>query len=214
MSRFPDTALPNEQDFLLSAYGYELPQSQIAQAPAAQRDQARLMVLNRASNSIEHARFSDITRFLPPCSLLIANNVQVTPARLYGQRPGGGKAEFLLLTPLAEIRPTEPAGQSLSAPVQGLARPAARLHPNEAISFAPGFSFQIAEIGDFGQVRGHLHWSGDLAELLSAHGHWPLPPYIRRPDSPEDACRYQTTYADPRRAGAVAAPTAGLHFTP
>lgn len=214
MSRPPDFTPPNAQDFLLAAYDYALPQDQIAQAPAPQRDQARLLVLSRASGGLEHVRFSDITRFLPPRSLLIANNVQVTPARLYGQRPGGGKAEFLLLTPLAEIRPTEPTGQSLSAPVQGLARPAARLRPGAAITFAPGFSFQISELGDFGQVSGSLHWNGDLAELLSTHGHWPLPPYIRRPDSPEDACRYQTTYADPLRAGAVAAPTAGLHFTP
>ena len=211
----PAVTIPlSTQDFLLSAYDYNLPEAQIAQSPALQRDGSRLLVLDRYSGGLEHAYFNDLPRFLPPRSLLIANNVQVVPARLYGQRPSGGKAEFLLLTPLAEIAAVATPGQANSAPVQGLARPASRLRPGDAINFAPEFYFQIAEIAEFGQVRGILHWNGDLAELLSSHGHWPLPPYIRRPDSPEDACRYQTTYADPNRAGAVAAPTAGLHFTP
>ena len=214
MSR-PTAALPPApEDLLLASYAYDLPEAQIAQSPALQRDQSRLLVLDRPSGGLEHACFNDLPRFLPPRSLLIANNVQVAPARLYGRRPSGGKAEFLLLTPLAEIAADAPPGQATSAPVQGLARPAARLRPGDVITFAPEFYFQIAEFAEFGQVRGVLHWKGDLAELLSTHGHWPLPPYIRRPDSPEDACRYQTTYADPQRAGAVAAPTAGLHFTP
>ena len=214
MLRPPDTIPVDAQDFLLTAYDYALPETQIAQSPALQRDQSRLLVLDQQSGGLKHAHFNDLPHFLPPRSLLIANNVQVVPARLYGQRPSGGKAEFLLLTPLAEIAADALGGQPNSAPAHGLARPAARLRPGDAIAFAPGFSFQIAEIAEFGQVRGILHWNGDLAELLSSHGHWPLPPYIRRPDSAEDACRYQTTYADPQRAGAVAAPTAGLHFTP
>lgn len=214
MPRPPAPIPVSAQDFLLSAYDYDLPEEQIAQSPAGQRDQSRLLVLDRLSGGLEHARFNDLPRFLPPRSLLIANNVQVVPARLYGQRPSGGKAEFLLLTPLAEITVNKNSDQAGSAPAQGLARPAARLRPGDVITFAPEFYFQIAEIAEFGQVRGVLRWNGDLAELLATHGHWPLPPYIRRPDNPADACRYQTTYADPSRAGAVAAPTAGLHFTP
>ena len=213
MPRNP-TSPPAEQDFLLSAYDYVLPEAQIAQTPAPQRDQSRLLVLNRGmGNCLTHARFTDLARFLPPHSLLIANNVQVMPARLLGNRPSGGKAEFLLLTPLDEIATPDPTKQKCRAPVQGLARPASRLRLGDSIHFAPDFCFNLEEIGEFGQVRGTLHWNGNLAKLLATHGHWPLPPYIRRPDTAEDGARYQTTFADPARAGAIAAPTAGLHFT-
>jgi S-adenosylmethionine:tRNA ribosyltransferase-isomerase len=134
------------------------------------------------------------------------------PARLHGSRSSGGKTEFLLLTPLAEIAAASQTDQN-AHPVQGLARPVSRLRPGETIRFAPGFSFSLEKIGEFGHVQGLLHWTGALAELLDNHGHWPLPPYIRRPDTPEDGQRYQTTYANPSQAGAIAAPTAGLHFT-
>ena len=278
---------------MLSSYDYALPEAQIAQSPDPHRDHSRLLVLNRRSGALSHAHFADLGRFLPPRSLLIANNVQVMPARLHGTRPSGGKTEFLLLTPLAEINATPQTAQHTapqtvlqpnlqtdretarqngrspaapivpqtarqngtppaafivpqtarqngtspaasiaaqtahptpsqigpqisgpcSAPVLGLARPVSRLRPGEIISFAPDFYFQLAAIGEFGQVRGTLHWTGSLADLLTKHGHWPLPPYIRRPDTPEDGQRYQTIYAHPQKSGAIAAPTAGLHFT-
>ncbi len=213
MPRLSTAPAPTPADFLLSAYDYVLPEAQIAQSPAAQRDQSRLLVLNRRAPSLEHAQFTDLTRFLPANSLLIANNVQVMPARLHGARPSGGKAEFLLLTPLAEIQPAKDSASAHSSPVHGLARPASRLKIGDTIEFAPNFYFQTDEIGEFGQVRGVLRWNGQLPELLATHGHWPLPPYIRRPDTLEDALRYQTTYAHPQRTGAIAAPTAGLHFT-
>ena len=214
MPRSPTPPPPTEQDILLAAYDYALPEAQIAQAPTSQRDQSRLLVLNRhAAGALTHARFTDLARFLPPRSLLIANNVQVMPARLLGSRPSGGKAEFLLLTPLAAISQAAEATQNLSAPVHGLARPVSRLRRGDSIRFAPDFYFSLEEIGEFGQVQGTLHWSGNLTELLAAHGHWPLPPYIRRPDTVEDGARYQTTFADPAHVGAIAAPTAGLHFT-
>ncbi len=205
---------PSAQDTLLSAYDYHLPEELIAQAPAPTRDASRLLVLNRRAGSIEHASFANLGRFLPPQSLLIANNVRVVPARLAGSRPSGGKTEFLLLTPLVEIINSRTAAQEAHAPVEGLLRPASRVRQGNIITFAPRFTFTVEEIGEFGHARGVLSWAGELEDLLHAHGHWPLPPYIRRPDSPEDAERYQTTYADPARAGAVAAPTAGLHFTP
>ena len=214
MSHNPAPPPPTEQDFLLAAYDYVLPEAQIAQTPAPQRDHSRLLVLDRREpDLLTHSRFTDLNRFLPPRSLLIANNVQVMPARLPGSRPSGGKAEFLLLTPLAAISHAAETAQNLSAPVQGLARPASRLRLGDSIRFAPGFSFSLEEIGEFGQVQGTLHWSGDLTTLLAAHGRWPLPPYIRRPDTAEDGARYQTAFADPARVGAIAAPTAGLHFT-
>ncbi len=204
---------PAEADLLLSSYEYALPEAQIAQSPSPQRDQSRLLVLNRSSGERAHVHFTDLGRFLPPHSLLIANNAKVMPARLHGTRPSGGKAEFLLLTPLAEIPQAACAGKNSQAAVQGLARPISRLRPGDTICFAPNFRFTLEETGAFGQVRGTLHWSGKLMELLTEHGHWPLPPYIRRPDTREDGQRYQTTYADPAHSGAIAAPTAGLHFT-
>lgn len=205
---------PAAQDTLLSAYTYPLPEELIAQSPAARRDTSRLLILDRRSGDLHHTAFSELCRFLPSKSLLLANNVRVVPARLLGKRPSGGKMEFLLLTPLAEISPCQAAMHPNTALVQGLLRPASRARLGTIIEFAPNFSFCVTEIGDFGQTRGTLTWEGSLANLLQTHGHLPLPPYIRRPDNPEDAERYQTTYADPARAGAVAAPTAGLHFTP
>lgn len=204
---------PSEQDFLLSSYDYALPEAQIAQNPAPQRDSSRLLVLDRSSGTRTHALFTDLGRFLPPRSLLVANNVQVMPARLHGQRPSGGKTEFLLLTPLAEIPGAVQVGENRCVAVQALARPVSRLRLGDSIRFASDLYFDLEEIGPFGQVRGVLRWSGKLGELLTEHGHWPLPPYIRRPDTREDGQRYQTTYADPEHSGAIAAPTAGLHFT-
>lgn len=214
MPRNLDPPPPAAQDFLLASYEYDLPEEQIAQAPAPQRDQSRLLVLDRRpGGALTHTHFTDLARFLPPHSLLVANNVQVMPARLLGNRPSGGKAEFLLLTPLAEIPQAAQTTQLAQAAVQGLARPASRLRAGDSIQFAPDFYFSLEKIGEFGQVQGALHWSGNLGERLATHGHWPLPPYIRRPDTAEDGRRYQTTFADPAHAGAIAAPTAGLHFT-
>ncbi len=209
-----NTPIDPQLDFALESYRYDLPERLIAQAPEQVRDQSRLLVYDRRNGSIVHTVFNKIADYLPPGSLLAANNVKVMPARLIGTRPTGGKAEVLLLTPLAELCAcAELHAGAYRAAATALLRPVSRIKTGQAIAFAPDFYFIPLEIGEFGRVSGTLHWTGDLALLLEEHGHLPLPPYIRRPDSPEDAARYQTIYANSELCGAVAAPTAGLHFS-
>ena len=205
---------PGQTDFQLEAYNYALPETLIAQEPCPVRDHSRLLVYKREDASVTHTFFNKIADHLPPGSLLVANNVKVMPARLIGSRPTGGKTEFLLLTPLSEITGGPAAtGSQRSAEVTALLRPAGRTKTGQALSFARDFYFIPHKICDFGQASGTLFWSGDLAQSLAVHGHLPLPPYIRRPDTDEDAARYQTIYANDKSCGAVAAPTAGLHFS-
>jgi len=226
---------PADADFLLSSYAFTLPEDRIAQYPAGERDASRLMVLERETGRICLAGFSDILRFLPEKCLLVANNSRVIPARMWGQRPGGGRVEILLLTPppLLEALPDHGGppggmrGDCFVAEAEALLRPAKKIRPGDRVSISSGLDMELVEQGDFGRCRVLLHWQGDLQELLRRHGAMPLPPYIHRlkpqggvcPDEVEgdsalDRERYQTTYARQDKAGSVAAPTAGLHFTP
>ena len=258
---------PVELDFRLSGYDFTLPERLIAQSPAAERSGSRLMILRRDGEEAEKAMFSDIVRFLPEGCLLVANNSRVVPARLIGQRPSGGKVEFLLLTPLPLLEPQELEARELGelerpehgraqasrpelwrrAEAEGLLRPAKKILRGELLRLAPDFALRVLEHGEFGRCRTLIYWRGDLGAVLERRGGLPLPPYIRRggPDSPDssdssgsarntasdvvsdadrraapaagpwgtDAERYQTVYARPDKAGSVAAPTAGLHFT-
>lgn len=252
---------PDELDFRLSGYDFVLPEALIAQSPAAERSGSRLMVLRRDREDLEQAMFSDIVRFLPEGCLLVANNSRVVPARLIGQRPSGGKVEFLLLTPLPlleaqefeareldelEGRPADGVAARLEegkwqrAEAEGLLRPAKKISRGDLLRLASDFALRVLEHGDFGRCRTLVYWRGDLGAVLERRGGLPLPPYIRRggPGSPDssgaarnaapdaarraapaagpwgtDAERYQTVYARPDKAGSVAAPTAGLHFT-
>ena len=236
---------PDNSDFRLSGYDFELPEDLIAQSPAAERSGSRLMILRRNGDGIEEALFSDLVRHLPEGCLLVANNSRVVPARVVGKRPSGGKAEFLLLTPLPLLAPAPagadvldvlerqgetPAGSSSEettgawqeAEVEGLLRPAKKIPPGELLRLAPDFALRVLEHGPFGRCRARACWRGELQDVLERRGGLPLPPYIRRggPDAPAagnwgtDADRYQTVYARLDKAGSVAAPTAGLHFTP
>lgn len=247
------TVAASPLDDLLSSYRFFLPESRIAQEPG-ERGGSRLLVTSRVPEGTArpvHARFADLPDYLPRGALLVANNSRVVPARLTGRRPGGGKAEFLLLTPLplaasvAEPQAASSGATTFVAEVEGLIRPAAKIRPGDELVFAPagettppcaaagaargGLRVTVLEKGAFGRCRARLCWSaaGDgpddgrgeetAAQALRRHfdtmGHLPLPPYIRRPDTPEDARRYQTVYARQDKAGSVAAPTAGLHFT-
>lgn len=202
------------EDYQLRSYAYALAESQIAQRPCQARGQSRLLVLDRATGETTQGAFADLPRLLPPDTLLVANNSRVLPARMYGHRRSGGRVEFLLLTPYPLLAPeTRPDG-TFTAEADGLLRTAKSLRQGEVVEFGPEFRLVLLAKQDYGHCRVRLEWSGSLLELIEAVGHLPLPPYIRRPDSGEDRDRYQTVYSAPAKIGSVAAPTAGLHFTP
>ncbi len=200
-------------DYLLESYSYELPEDRIAQEPAAIRDGSRLLVLDRNEDTLQSADFKDLLHHLPDNALLVANNSRVIPARIFGMKPTGGRVEFLLLTPLPLIVTTE-KGKWQSAAAEGLLRASKTPKPGTTISFSDEFRLVAKTAGHFGRWQVELEWRGDLKDIFAKLGHLPLPPYIRRPDSEADKARYQTTYANKEKTGSVAAPTAGLHFTP
>jgi len=179
---------------------YALPEALIAQEPAPERTAARLLVLDRAAAALRHVHVADLPGLLRAGDMLVLNDTRVIPARVRARRPTGGRLELLLL------RPTAVAGE-WEALVRGGARVGERVH------FAEGVGEWSADLGD-GRWRVRLAVDGDVPAWLGRIGEVPLPPYIRRPDGPRpgDLARYQTTFA--RNPGAVAAPTAGLHFTP
>jgi S-adenosylmethionine:tRNA ribosyltransferase-isomerase len=194
----------------IAAYDFDLPRERIAQEPLADRSASRLLVLDRAGGSPRHHAFRDLAGLLTPGDLLVLNRSRVLAARLLGRRSGGGEAEILLLRRCAP------------GLWDAMLRPGRRLRPGAVVDVAPGFQVRIEDgvrAGAGGespsgpQRRVRLLVDGpDPDAALERHGHVPLPPYIRRPDTPADRDRYQTVYA--RETGSVAAPTAGLHFTP
>ena len=207
------------QDFRLESYGYDLPEERIAQQPADRRDGSRLLVVDRASDTRELADFASLADHLPENALLVANNSRVIPARIFGMKPTGGRVEFLLLTPLPLLVP-EPLADPMAAPgwftarAEGLLRASKTPKPGTPIAFSDDFRLTAVKAGHFGRWQVQLEWRGDLTAHFQAMGHLPLPPYIKRPDTDADRERYQTTYSNASKTGSVAAPTAGLHFTP
>ena len=194
-------------------FDFELPDELIAQQAAA-RGTSRLLVLHRASGEIEHARIADIGRFLRRGDLLVVNDTRVFAARLLGRRvPSGGAVECLLLSLPA-------AGRDGAVECDALMHPGQKLKPGAQVRFdGPGGSLvaEVLEQTFFGRRRIRLSAdgrsdAGAVEALIDAIGHMPLPPYIKRPDVAADRERYQTMFAAER--GSVAAPTAGLHFTP
>jgi len=186
----------------ISDFDYDLPQELIAQEPLEERDASRLLVLDRASGRISHHRFRELPSLLDPGDLLVVNRSRVFPARLLGRRAGGGEAEVLLVR-------RNPDGTW-----DALVRPGRRLRPGTMVEVADDLTVRI-EGADPGSPLRRVRLlvrDADLEATLWRRGHVPLPPYIRRPDQPADRERYQTVYA--RETGSVAAPTAGLHFTP
>lgn len=202
-------------DCNLDAYQFHLPEELIAQHPAKRRDQSRLLVLDRATGRLRDAVFADLPDLLPPRCCIVANNSRVVPARLIGSKPSGGRVEFLLLTPLPLLeRQCRQDGWS-TARAEGLLRSSKRLKPGLEVAFGPDLRLTVIDAMDFGRARVELAWRGELSVLLNSLGQVPLPPYIRGGQSESgDTERYQTVYAHPDKAGSVAAPTAGLHFTP
>jgi S-adenosylmethionine:tRNA ribosyltransferase-isomerase len=188
---------PTTEQLRLADFDYDLPESLIAQEPAAQRDRSRLMVLKRDSNSIEHRIFSDIEQYLIPGDLLVLNDTKVFPCRLLAKKPGGGKAEIFLL---AERGPN-----LWDALVKG------GVAKGKMMSLASGIEAEVTEDREDGVRTISFHGIRDIRAVLPEIGKTPLPPYIKRDPTAADLERYQTVYA--KQSGAVAAPTAGLHFT-
>ena len=210
--------MPTEEaDFFLESYNFALPEAQIAQFPPEERGNSRLLVMPRqGALELEHHQFSDLPDCLPEGALLVANNSRVLQARLLGTRSTGGKVEFLLLTPLPLVLERARADKlgGSSAEVEGLIRSGGSIRDGEKLEFGAGISVTVLESGEFGHRRVRLAWDGDLSKAFAATGHIPLPPYIKRTDAEEDLSRYQTIYSREDKTGSVAAPTAGLHFTP
>jgi S-adenosylmethionine:tRNA ribosyltransferase-isomerase len=184
----------------ITDFDYELPPAAIAQTPLGERDASRLLILERRTGRVEHRTFRDLPDLLSPSDLLVVNRSRVFPARLLGRRTGGGAAEALLVRRVG------------GATWEALVRPGRRLRPGHEIIVSPELSLRIESeaVGHDGRRRVRL-LAPDPEAAIARFGHTPLPPYIRRADSPSDQERYQTVYA--RDQGSVAAPTAGLHFT-
>jgi len=203
------------EDYRLESYAYPLPQERIAQVPADRRDGSNLLVLDRGTGRLQSAVFDQLADHLPPGALLVANNSRVIPARIFGTKATGGRVEFLLLTPLPLIRPDAAReGGWHTARAEGLLRASKAPGQGTVIAFSDDLRLTALTPGPFGRWQVELAWRGALRERFESIGHLPLPPYIQRPDTEADRERYQTTYSDADKAGSVAAPTAGLHFTP
>jgi len=186
-----------------SDFSYELPDALIARYPTAQRDQSRLLVLEGASGATKHLQFSDLPELMTAGDLLVMNNTRVIPARLFGHKQSGGRIEILVERILDEQRALVHMRASKSP------KPGARVyfHPTDDSNAAAAATAQVLARHD---ALFELRFDQPLLALLQRIGHMPLPPYITRDDEQLDAERYQTVYAV--RDGAVAAPTAGLHF--
>jgi S-adenosylmethionine:tRNA ribosyltransferase-isomerase len=189
---------------LVSEFDYHLPEELIAQQPLPEREASRMLVVRRREQRWEDRRFLDFPQFVHPGDCLILNNSRVFPSRLYGKREFGttGRVEvFLLRQDRGEPRTWE-----------ALVRPGRKIRTGERIVFSDELAAKVIGRGEHGWRLIHFEGHGDVLCEIEKLGHVPLPPYIRRLDTPEDRVRYQTVYA--QEAGSAAAPTAGLHFTP
>jgi S-adenosylmethionine:tRNA ribosyltransferase-isomerase len=198
--------------YSLKAYNYTLPPENIAQHPADARENSRLLILNKKTAKREHAHFHNIINLLDPGDLLVVNNTKVFPARLYGKKASGGKVEvFLLSYPVEKNVDSEIKQAEVTALIKSSKRPKA----GTTLFLGPDLKAEVLELLDGGKVKIKLSYSRskDLSAILDKHGQVPLPPYISRTQgtTEEDRERYQTVYA--KNPGAVAAPTAGLHFS-
>ena len=201
----------------LPEFDYELPEELIAQRPLERREDSRMLVLYRDQQRWEDRQFVEFPVFLRAGDCLVLNNSRVIPSRLFGHREGtrsmaigknnpkrseylSGQVEVFLLQPVSADR----------REWRALVRPGRKMRLGEVVVFGDDLKAEIVDRGDLGERT--LRFHGDVDEQLERIGHVPLPPYIRRPDEAADRERYQTVFA--KEKGSVAAPTAGLHFTP
>jgi len=184
-------------------FAFDLPEELIAQQPLPERSASRLLEVDGQSGDITHRVFTDLPALLAPGDLLIFNNTRVLPARLYAQKQTGGKAEILIERllgdggALAHVRASKSPREGMLLIITS--------EPESDLS-----ELAVRVIGREGALYRLAPESGSIKEMMRRFGHMPLPPYIERSDTPEDRDRYQTVFG--RRDGAVAAPTAGLHF--
>ncbi|MEE2901038.1 MAG: tRNA preQ1(34) S-adenosylmethionine ribosyltransferase-isomerase QueA [Myxococcota bacterium] len=185
----------------VSDYDFELPESLIAQYPVSQRDHSRLMVLRRSDRSIEHRSFRELPELLRANDLLVTNNTKVLKARLRAYKPTGGKVEILLISPQAHARQW-----------RVMATNSRTLKPGMELKFDSESKARV--VSNEGQGFCILEFDNPVEQLAAEQGTIPLPPYMGRKTEEIDEERYQTVYASEEHQRSVAAPTAGLHFTP
>lgn len=185
----------------LTDFDYHLPSDRIAQSPLQQRDASRLLVVNRDTYTFQHIQFSEIGEYLPDAALLVLNDTKVIPARLMGSKSGtGGKIELLLIR------------EKATNTWETLAKPRRNLRIGTQIVFGDGTLIgEVLAKPDDGHCIVRFNYKGTFSRVLADIGMMPLPPYIRRAPDGKDKVRYQSVYA--ATEGAIAAPTAGLHFT-
>ena len=181
-------------------FDFHLPPELIAQRPAERRDESRLMIVERDGGRITHARFRDVAGLIPAGDALVLNTTRVFRARLLGTRDSGAPAEVFLLRAVGDGR------------WEAMVSPGGKLRPGRVVHVAPGLDVEIEAVTERRTRVVRLRSELPEREAIARHGHVPLPPYIARDDAAADVERYQTVYA--RQEGSVAAPTAGLHFTP
>ena len=185
----------------ISTYDYDLPREKIALYPANPRSSSKLLVIDRAKSEFEHRRFDEIAGYFKAGDVLVLNNSKVFPARLHGTKQGsGGKVEIFLLRKFDDNK------------WEALVKPGRRLQPGTVVELAD--NKLLATLGERTEVGGRVvefSANGNLMDLIWKYGEVPLPPYIAREPEEKDKATYQTVYA--QNVGAVAAPTAGFHFT-
>ena len=185
---------------LTSHYEIDLPVDRIAQRPTGTRGESRLMIVNRATGDITHRHFSDLPQLIPAGDALVINTTKVFRARLLGVRENGTNAEVLLLRSLGD------------STYEAMVHPGGKLKPGRKVHITDDFDAEIVSTTERRTRVVRLNAAIPVEEAIEKYGHVPLPPYITRADEAADASRYQTVYAT--ETGSVAAPTAGLHFTP
>ena len=193
----------NNKELLTSSYDFTLPKELIATHPASPRDSAKLLVYDRNTDEITHALFSDLEKFIPQNCALIFNDTKVIKARLFGKKPSGGKIELLINRALN--------AHDVNVYIRG------KVKVGTEILFDEELAVHVKELNDDGSRVVHFYINEELLRfedvlpIIDKIGHVPLPPYIQREDNKEDENEYQSVFA--QNEGAVAAPTASLHFT-
>ena len=193
--------------FLLNDYDYDLPEERIAQTPVEGRDQSKLLFMDRTTGEIAHHKFLDIYEFLSPSDVLVINNTEVIPARLLGQKETGGKAEVLILDYPGDKKSRIDNGEYVC---RCLIKSSKRPKDGTTLIFDQQLKANVVNF-KAGVYVVKFSYKGNFEQIIDRIGHVPLPPYIKRNDDKNDRTFYQTVYASQK--GAVAAPTAGLHFS-